>query len=301
MCYPTLTSELSFCGLFLFAKKYQYEITNLGQSLCIIGTENSELQINSSIDQVGHIAPAAHAEKNKIENADLQPEQNRFLIIPGELPEISALRPLFSENYCIKVLPLHLRNAMQKSLLELEATLVEKRGDFDYLYRRSDLAELKGTKFHKKRNHVNYFIDHYTYQTLTITKDTLCDVFHVLNIWRQQHQSDIDLESVKTAILHFEQLPLFGQITYVNNVPAAFVMAEYIYNQKAVVVHQEKADIQYKGIYQYINKNFAQSLPLTCRLINREQDLGDPGLRKAKESYKPVQLLKKFRVFPNTA
>lgn len=351
--YPTVTSELSFCGLFLFAERYNYRLSSLGDSLCVLGdsggiqdeheagTRKNECTAGSHTigkpatggsatngqneNQNGH---AAETQKPAVKTQNGQNGQ-KFLLFPFTLPTDAQLEMVLQEGYFVKILPLHLRGTLKKrqssrlqeasglqessrlqessglqeaSGLQESLTLriEESRDDFDYLYRRVDLAELKGSKYHKKRNHINHFVEHYQYHSEAITKDNLCDVFHVLNIWKEQHQSYIDYEATKKALIHFSQLPLFGQITYVHGEPAAFVLAEYSYKKHVVTIHLEKANIEHKGLYQYINKQFAQSLPPECLVINREQDLGDLGLRKSKESYRPAHLLKKFRVYPQT-
>ncbi len=268
--YPSLVSEFSFSGLFLFKQQYHYSLTRVDNHLYIVGKDTERAM--------------------------------QFLHIIARIPPINFLYDFFSQNRYIKIVPLSLFRSMNRALLllkdsDVHATMVEERGDFDYLYRTHDLAELRGSKFHKKRNHVNYFKEHYQYTTKIIEKDTLNDAYHILNIWKQQ-QSNVDYEAITTAISHFFDLPLFGRITYIQNTPVAFVMAEYRNNQKAVIVHFEKADMNYKGVYQYINQDFAAQLPSHCYLINREQDLGEEGLRKAKQTYRPVMLLKKYRVFP---
>ena len=270
-CYPSLISEFSFSGLFLFKEQYHYSLTSIEKHLYILGKDK---------------------------------KQNRqFIHILHKVPSVSFLYNFFSQDSYIKILPLSLQHTMKRSLLLLEswnlhAKIIEERGDFDYLYHTRDLAKLQGIKFHKKRNHLNYFKEHYQYVTKTITSDHTSDVYRVLNTLKQQ--SYADYEAIKNVILHFEKLPLFGRITYVDDVPVAFVIAEYRNNQKVVIVHFEKADIRYRGLYQYINQEFATQLPDHCSLINREQDLGEEGLRKAKQTYRPIMLLKKYRVYPHS-
>ncbi len=94
-----------------------------------------------------------------------------------------------------------------------------------------------------------------------------------------------------------EFLQLCGSVFYVNDEPAAYSLGEELALGRMWVTHFEKAVArdQYKGIYQYINQAFVSTLPEKYELINREQDLGDPGLRQAKESYKPVGFVKKYR------
>jgi hypothetical protein len=66
-------------------------------------------------------------------------------------------------------------------------------------------------------------------------------------------------------------------------------------------IHFEKANDRYKGVYQYINQEFAKTLPNYFKLVNREQDLGDEGLRQAKMTYRPSSFVKKYRVTKKAA
>ena len=94
-----------------------------------------------------------------------------------------------------------------------------------------------------------------------------------------------------------EYLQLCGGIFYVNDEPAAYTLGEELAQGRVFVIHFEKAilDERLRGIYQYVNQVFASILPDKYELINREQDLGDPGLRQAKESYKPTEFVAKYR------
>jgi hypothetical protein len=78
--------------------------------------------------------------------------------------------------------------------------------------------------------------------------------------------------------------------------PAAYVLGEELARGRMYAIHFEKALSEYKGLYQFVNRSFAAILPETYELINREQDLGDPGLRQAKLSYRPVDFVRKYTV-----
>ncbi len=106
-----------------------------------------------------------------------------------------------------------------------------------------------------------------------------------------------DYAAAKEALEHMEYLQLCGGIFYVDDEPVAYTLGEELARGKMFVIHFEKAVLkkEYKGIYQYVNQAFAALLPEKYELINREQDLGDPGLRQAKESYRPVGFVTKYR------
>jgi hypothetical protein len=106
-----------------------------------------------------------------------------------------------------------------------------------------------------------------------------------------------DYAAAKEAIENMEVLQLCGGIFYVDDEPVAYTLGEELAQGRVFVIHFEKAVLrkEHAGVYQYVNQAFAAVLPDKYKLINREQDLGDPGLPQAKESYRPVGFVKKYR------
>jgi hypothetical protein len=178
----------------------------------------------------------------------------------------------------------------------------DSREHWDYLYNRQDLVELKGNRFHKKKNLLNQFLkkNDYTYlefgssmvdQALGMqedwcawrdceNEDTLASennaIIRVLNQWRS-------LEGITGGALMVDQLII------------AYTIAEAM-PDKSLIVHFEKACPDHKGGYQAINQIFLSHTPEQYAVVNREQDLGDEGMRKAKLSYNPVDFVKKFQI-----
>jgi len=117
--------------------------------------------------------------------------------------------------------------------------------------------------------------------------------------WRDCESSDIlsaENKSISRIFKSWDQLSgTLGGAILVDGVMAAYTVAEALTND-TVVIHFEKGDTQYKGIYQAINQMFIAHSARHFSLVNREQDLSDPGLRKAKQSYHPVEFLQKYRV-----
>lgn len=123
------------------------------------------------------------------------------------------------------------------------------------------------------------------------------DALQVLERWRQQQETPGDYAAAREALENMEYLQLCGGIFYVNEKPVAYTLGEELAQGRMFVIHFEKAILeeQHKGVYQYVTQAFAAVLPEKYEQINREQDLGDPGLRQAKESYKPSGFVAKFR------
>ena len=180
---------------------------------------------------------------------------------------------------------------------QLHCLPLEDRDNFDYLYARIALSSLTGKKFHKKKNHVQAFLRQYP-DTVVKQLDgtTKEDAYRVLEVWAKDQPlpEQTDYRAACSALDGLEESCLFGSIVYAAGMPVAWCLAEMVCGGRMAVVHFEKARTDFRGSYQYINYAFAQSLPESVEYINREQDLGDSGLRKAKMSYHPEQFIKKY-------
>ena len=178
----------------------------------------------------------------------------------------------------------------------------EERGSWDYYYRVPDLIELKGNRYHKKRNLLNQFNRKYEFSYLPFGADMVKQAMAMQTdwcTWRDCESSDI-LSSENRAIFRilkeWQQLAgLFGGALMVSGTMAAYTVAEAL-TRDMLLIHFEKGDTRYKGIYQAINQKFLENSAAGYTFVNREQDLNDEGLRKAKLSYHPEDFLRKFRV-----
>lgn len=174
-------------------------------------------------------------------------------------------------------------------------------GDSDYIYGQQELAALSGRAYHKKKNHLSKFKR--TYNNIRYSEigaGNIEDAVIIEDNWYKEHIKDgdasinMEYSAIKEALLHFDDLALTGGILYVNDVPAAMTIASYI-NDDTVDIHFEKCIGEYAaaGGYAAINQMHAEALK-NVMYINREEDINIPGLRKAKESYHPKIMLKKY-------
>lgn len=176
---------------------------------------------------------------------------------------------------------------------------IAERDFFDYIYLREDLQLLRGKKYQSKRNHINKFKNLYKYTYHPITRDIIPLCLELEYKWYQTNKTDADIDDLRHenqsmiyALNHFEELNLIGCIITVNDKIIAFTYGSSI-NKNTIAVHVEKADIQYEGVFSLINQEFIIHLPEQYKYINREEDLGIPGLRQSKLSYHPTILLEK--------
>jgi hypothetical protein len=175
------------------------------------------------------------------------------------------------------------------------------RDHFDYLYKSQDLIQLAGRKFHGKRNHISRFLQSHTFSYSPLEEPHLPECLRLGGFWCEIRRCDEDLnlmgewEAVREALAHFSELKIQGGVLLLEGKVEAFSLGEML-NQETAVIHVEKANPEIPGLYPLINQQFCEKNWSRVAFINREQDLGNPGLRKAKESYFPDLLVEKFRI-----
>ncbi len=186
--------------------------------------------------------------------------------------------------------------------------VIEKRNYSDYLYDGEALRTLEGKKLRKKRGHVSNFTKKYNWGFKLFTGEgpELEECREVLQRW-----GDIKLETsdkketglvkseysaIERCMKYFTELGFVGGLMYIDGEARGFTIGEVACRgDKTVgVVHYEKCDSEFEGIYQAINQMFAQRALYSVEYINRQEDMGVEGLRKAKLSYYPVRLVDKF-------
>ena len=185
-----------------------------------------------------------------------------------------------------------------ESVMPGKFTFTSDRNYTDYLYLRTDLATLIGKKYQSKRNHINKFRKTYSYEYLPITPAHIPECLRLEAEWckvnncSEQEGMGNERRAIIFALNNFEKLGLSGGLLHVDGKIVAFTFGTPI-NGDTFGVHVEKADTSVEGGYAMINYEFANRIPEQYTYINREEDLGIEGLRKAKLSYQPVILLEK--------
>lgn len=178
-----------------------------------------------------------------------------------------------------------------------------RRQDSDYIYLREKLATLSGKKLHGKRNHIHRFEEHYPdWRYESITDDNVDECAKMAMQWCLENCADeeenweydkIDESKlVVYAIRHRDELGMKGGALRAGGRIVAITLGERL-TDDTFVVHFEKAYPDVQGAYPMINREFVRNELEAYRYVNREEDLGDEGLRKAKLSYRPERLLDK--------
>ncbi len=175
--------------------------------------------------------------------------------------------------------------------------LSEDRDSAEYVYTASDLRELPGKAYHGKRNHINAFLMNESYRYAEITPDMAAECMRVYDAWMEGKEGEegLDMEkaAVQRALANMEQLGLVGGGIIVQDRLEAFSIGERVGTDTAVI-HFEKA-LDKRGLFPLINRDFAANAFSDVQFINREEDMGEEGLRKAKLSYKPLRFESFFR------
>ncbi len=254
-------SEFTFASIYLFRERHHYSVSQLPDGLPVIGGRDGN-------------AP--------------------FFMLPFGLPDEAVLHELFGRYGAMKAVS----EPQAERLAALGYHVREDRGNFDYLYSRADLANLTGRKFHKKKNLLNLFLKNNQCQAKPLLEEYRDDALQILDEWEKQHGGASDSSAAREALEKMWPLQLCGGIFYIDGKPVAYCLGEELALGASFVIHFEKAVVepQFKGIYQFINHAFASILPEKYETLNREQDLGDPGLQQAKESYHPAGFVRKYRV-----
>lgn len=177
------------------------------------------------------------------------------------------------------------------------------RDNSDYVYRSEDLITLSGNRFHKKKNHLNKFMKTYNFEYRRLDADVVRSCLDLQNNWCQLKdcQSNDALQkedrAVYEALSHHEQLGFKGGAILIDGKVDAFSLGERL-NPDTAVIHVEKANPEIPDLYAAINQQFCENEWSEVTYVNRQQDLGIPGMRKAKTSYHPDHMVNKFVVTP---
>ncbi len=272
--FEVQASEISFTNLFMWRHHYHFHYTTEGEYLFLIRQKEDGSRSYSQ--------PIGDRKNERAMIGALEKIQQR----EGTVRLLKVDRP-FKET-----LERHLPGA------RIEA----ERDAFDYLYRFTDLRDLPGNAYHKKRNHINQFLKlELEHTVLPLEQHLISDVLDYTDRWLQMHPQREDAgliaenRAIHEALTHYEDLEYHGAVLYVEGRVKAFTLGEAL-NRDTLVIHIEKADTDLPGLYPLINQRFLQMQTRAFERVNREQDLGIEGLRRAKESYHPVGFVEKYTV-----
>lgn len=261
-----VSCENTFVNLYVWQKAYNNKIAIMGDTLFIRygekGDENYRLPIGGDLEE-GLKAITQHC--------------GGYPVFWNPINEdFSRLPQWFTEKY--DILP--------------------ARDSFDYIYLTTDLAELSGKKYHSKRNHISAFSKKYDWRYEEITTENAEKIMDCAKEWYSQNAERLDRfalceqEGINTVLQNLKSLEVTGGAIFIGEKAVAFTLGTPI-NENIFDIFAEKALPEFSGAYAVINNEFAKRLT-AYKYLNREDDMGLEGLRRAKLSYRPNVLLEKY-------
>lgn len=269
--YPLEASEYTFTNMFAFRDAYNFKLSLFKNNLMIL-KDTGPVSLFCPVGNAG-ISDALDQGFKYLEKYPGEPHFER-------MPE-SFVRAHLMDN--------------EKYIVE------EERDHFDYVYDVREMIELKGRKFHDKKNKANRFRSSYQYEYAALTPDLIGECLEFEHYWCEVRDCGKypGLQKERCAILkmlrNFNSLDIKGGLIRIDGKIAALTLGEKMLTD-TMVIHIEKANSDIPGLYQVINQEFLMHEAGDCRFVNREQDLGIEGLRNSKMSYNPVTFVKKYRI-----
>lgn len=264
----------NFTNLFSWSGTYHYQVAQVEDYLVIKG-RLGETYYYFYPAGTGDVQPVLEAMRK-----DAQENGHEFIVLGISPENMATLKKLYPEHF------------------EYE----EMRDSFDYVYLAEKLATLAGRKLQAKRNHINRFEANNTWAFELLTPENLAECWEMNLEWCRRNDCKDDEQlraeycAVKRDFDYFTDLELEGGLLRADGRIVAFTMGERL-NSDTYVVHVEKAFGEIQGAYQMINREFVRWIRETYPdmvYVNREEDMGYEGLRKAKLSYHPDKMEEKF-------
>ncbi len=218
--------------------------------------------------------------------------------LEGAMAELEAHCRQSGQRFQLECVP----TEEAKALEALGYTIEHTRNLDDYLYESEKLIKLGGRKLQAKRNHISQFERAYTYSVRHLSTEEMREECYRMASTTWLDAQDCNTKEIQDELLalrktfdNWDELGFVGMLVCVDHHLTAFTVGEII-DKDMAIVHFEKGDTSYIGIYSVINQLFCSQYLSDVRYVNRQEDAGVPGLRKAKESYRPDQMVEKYRV-----
>lgn len=260
-------AEKNFSNLFMWRKTYEYEYEIINDCLCIKGKLRDSKK------------PFCHFPYGGCDIKD----------------SLSLIKEVFKkegDTLIIKPLLPEMKKCLEKTLEDF--TLIEDRDSFDYIYKSNKLITLSGSKLRNKRRWLKKFRENYDYTYEEINSNNLIEAkeFTINTIKNSNNDTD-EIIAMEEMFDNLFELGIKGCIIRIDGKIVGVSTGEEL-TKDTVVIHCERADTNFEGIYNCINQEFCEKQWSNYEFINREEDLGIEGLRQAKLTYRPDLLLSKY-------
>lgn len=265
---PPKISEFTFTNLYAWKDVYKLKACLLG-GLIILRSESE--------GSFRFFDPIGKGEKKEA----IQKLSNDFKSIFIRLPE--ATKDLFVPDARFQIEP--------------------DRDSFDYLYNTQDLITLKGKKYDGKRNQIKKFKTSYAYEYMTIDDSSCKELRKFQEYWCAIKNCDKveglsnERQAIHEMVCNFTAFNIIAGAISLQGDIRAVAFGQRL-NPDTLVMHALKADPNISGLYQVILNEFLSKEASQFKYVNLEQDLGQVGLRKSKESYHPIEMVKKYTLKP---
>ena len=267
---PSNASEASFTTLFIWDGYYSLECSENGEFFF--------LRFNIKGKAPSYFFPIGDGDIKKAvdelsEYAESKGEKLVFRLVSKENKDV--LLKFYGDRFAVK----------------------ESRDSFDYVYLTEKMISLSGKKLHSKRNHLNYFLQNYDFEYKKVTDKALlekcAEKAYQLIASKKRNKNSFELGAMKSYFENYFNFNQKGAVIQVNDEIVAMSFGEKI-SEDTALIQIELADDTYRGAYQAINKLFCKNEWNSFTYVNREEDMGIEGLKKAKMSYQPEFLIKKY-------
>ncbi|MBZ9571423.1 DUF2156 domain-containing protein [Methanobrevibacter sp. TMH8] len=260
-------AEKNFSNLFMWRKTYEYEYAIINNCLCIKG------KLRDSKKPFCHFPYGGCNIKDSLSLIkEIFEKEGESLIIKPLLPEMKECLERTLENF----------------------TLIEDRDSFDYIYTSNKLITLSGSKLRNKRRWLKKFRENYNYTYEEINSKNLMEAKEfTINIIKNSNNDKNEIIAMEEMFDNLFELNIKGCIIRVDGEIVGVSTGEEL-TKDTVIIHSERANTNFEGIYNCINQEFCEKQWADYKFINREEDLGIEGLRQAKLTYRPDLLLTKY-------
>ncbi|HEY9062121.1 MAG TPA: phosphatidylglycerol lysyltransferase domain-containing protein [Pseudobacteroides sp.] len=270
-------SELTFTNLFMWRNFYKFRYAQIGNMLALISVPEKGIPFS--------FAPFGEFNKENFKEAILTVqryfERNNWKMVFGRVPE--NLLAYFGE------------------IFQNKAEITLDKNNSDYVYSAKELISLTGKKYDGKRNHIHKFKKLYGYKYERLSALHISECKRIMDEWCAQRSCEehdasyCENKANKELLDNINELGCKGALISVDGRYEGFTIGEML-NKNTAVIHVEKANSNVKGLYTLINQQFCENEWDHAEYINREQDLGIEGIRKAKLSYHPVKMINKYTI-----
>lgn len=283
--YEYKTSGLSFSAQYMWRDINKFSWDMIGEYMCISGI--SHLELEDGIELPFMFPP---------------------LTATGEYDKDALRETIYNakahfekkgQPFSLRLVPFHIMEIIKEAVPEMH--FLDDRPNYDYIYLTQELIDLKGKSFHSKKNHLNYFKKTYEYEYVELTSDMADEAMSFISDFNRRkevpaHEMEMlkmEERAMEDVFVNLERVGYSAGAILIDGKIEAIAIGGKL-GKKTITEHVEKANIEYRGLYQAINNEFCRNVAAEAKYINREEDMGIPNLRKAKLSYKPVKLLEKY-------